>query len=179
MRTLSALLGVTWTATATTDDERLVVCTGGEPPLQLDEAAIEALHARGFRVAVETNGTVAAPASLDWICMSPKAGTDLVVTSGDELKLVFPQEGLAPVDVEHLAFDHLLLQPMDGPDRAANTAAAIGFDREGGRRSCADGTMACLSHRRRLTAIHANRLRHRFAAGVQPSIGSENADRIS
>ena len=124
---LAAAVERTWSATATSDDERLVVCTGGEPLLQLDEAAIEALHARGFRVAVETNGTVAAPAGLDWICMSPKAGTELVLTSGDELKLVFPQEGLAPVDVEHLAFDHLLLQPMDGPDRAANTAAAIDY----------------------------------------------------
>lgn len=107
------------------DGQRLVVCTGGEPLLQLDDELVTALHARGFRIAIETNGTLLPPAGIDWICMSPKAGADLVLTSGDELKLVYPQSGLAPADVEHLAFDHWFLQPMDGPDRAANTDAAI------------------------------------------------------
>jgi 7-carboxy-7-deazaguanine synthase (Cx14CxxC type) len=107
------------------DDHRLVVCTGGEPLLQLDEGLVVALHARGFRIAIETNGTLLPPAGIDWICMSPKAGADLVLTSGDELKLVYPQPGLLPEAVEHLAFEHRFLQPMDGPDRAANTEAAI------------------------------------------------------
>jgi 7-carboxy-7-deazaguanine synthase len=105
----------------------LVVCTGGEPLLQLDETAIEALHARGFEVAVETNGTQAAVPGLDWICVSPKAGAPLVQRSGDELKLVFPQPGLLPEALEGLDFRHLLLQPMDGPDRLANTAAAVAY----------------------------------------------------
>jgi 7-carboxy-7-deazaguanine synthase (Cx14CxxC type) len=106
-------------------DHRLVVCTGGEPLLQLDEAAIDALHERRFRVAVETNGTLAPSTGLDWVCVSPKAGAPLVVTSGDELKLVFPQEGAEPETFEALDFDHLFLQPMDGPDLAANTRRAI------------------------------------------------------
>lgn len=104
---------------------RLVVMTGGEPLLQLDAPLIEALHAQAFRVAVETNGTVAAPRGLDWICVSPKAGAETVQRSGDELKLVFPQPGLMPGEVEDWRFSHYFLQPMDGPDRAANTAAAI------------------------------------------------------
>ena len=107
--------------------ERLVVCTGGEPLLQLDEDAVEALHRRGFRVAVETNGTCAAPAGLDWVCVSPKARTEIVVTAGDELKLVYPQVGIEPEDVEHLDFDHFYLSPMDGPDRDANTARAVEY----------------------------------------------------
>jgi 7-carboxy-7-deazaguanine synthase (Cx14CxxC type) len=107
------------------DAHRMVVCTGGEPLLQLDDALVTALHARGFRVAIETNGTLLPPTSVDWICMSPKAGADLVLTEGDELKLVYPQPDLLPDAVEHLAFAHRFLQPMDGADRAANTAAAI------------------------------------------------------
>ncbi|WP_421118485.1 7-carboxy-7-deazaguanine synthase [Aquihabitans daechungensis] len=104
---------------------RLVVCTGGEPLLQLDEALVAALHERDFRIAIETNGTLLPPDGIDWICMSPKAGADLVLTTGDELKLVYPQPDLLPEAVEHLAFAHRFLQPMDGPDRAANTQAAI------------------------------------------------------
>lgn len=104
-----------------------VVLTGGEPMLQVDQALIDALHAAGFQIAIETNGTLAVPRSIDWICVSPKAGAPLVQRSGDELKLVFPQEGLAPEDLESLAFDHLLLQPMDGETRAENTEAALAY----------------------------------------------------
>ncbi|ARJ66673.1 7-carboxy-7-deazaguanine synthase [Magnetospirillum sp. ME-1] len=106
-------------------DTRTVVVTGGEPGLQLDTALVRALHARGFEIAIETNGTVELPDGIDWVCVSPKAGTRLKVTSGDELKLVFPQEGARPEDFESLDFAHFLLQPMDGPDREANTQAAI------------------------------------------------------
>jgi 7-carboxy-7-deazaguanine synthase (Cx14CxxC type) len=105
----------------------LVVCTGGEPLLQLDAAAIDALHAEGFEVAVETNGTQPAPAGLDWICMSPKAGAPTVLTSGHELKLVFPQPGAEPERYRRLAFAHFFLQPMDGPDRARNTELAVAY----------------------------------------------------
>ena len=104
-----------------------VVCTGGEPFLQLDETLIEALHARGFMIAVETNGTLPAPAGIDWICVSPKAGAALAQTSGDELKLVYPQPGREPATVEKLDFRHFFLQPMDGNQRAANTEAAIDY----------------------------------------------------
>ncbi|HSN98236.1 MAG TPA: 7-carboxy-7-deazaguanine synthase [Candidatus Nanopelagicales bacterium] len=104
-----------------------VVCTGGEPLLQLDEGLIEALHAEGFEVAVETNGTQAAPRGVDWICVSPKAGAELVVTAGDELKLVFPQEGAPPERFEHLAFEHFLLQPMDGLLRQRNTELSVRY----------------------------------------------------
>jgi 7-carboxy-7-deazaguanine synthase len=104
-----------------------VVCTGGEPLLQLDEAAIAALHDAGFAVAVETNGTQPDPGGLDWICVSPKAGAPLVLDSGDELKLVYPQTGASPEDFEQLAFERFLLQPMDGPEREKNTALAIEY----------------------------------------------------
>ncbi|MES1259258.1 MAG: 7-carboxy-7-deazaguanine synthase [Gemmatimonadota bacterium] len=107
--------------------KRYVVCTGGEPTLQLDAAVIDALHARDFEVAVESNGTLAMPAGVDWICISPKAGTTLVQTTGNELKLVFPQSGAEPTRFEHLGFDHFLLQPMDGPDREPNTQAAVAY----------------------------------------------------
>jgi 7-carboxy-7-deazaguanine synthase (Cx14CxxC type) len=106
---------------------RYVVCTGGEPLLQLDLPLIEALHARGFEVAVETNGTIEAPPELDWICVSPKAGAKLVQRSGDELKLVYPQKEIPPEEYEGLAFRHFFLQPMDGPDRAFNTEQAVRF----------------------------------------------------
>jgi 7-carboxy-7-deazaguanine synthase (Cx14CxxC type) len=106
---------------------RLVVLTGGEPLLQVDEALLAALHARHFRVAVETNGTQPAPAGLDWICVSPKAGAKLVLTRGQELKLVFPQPGARPPRFEGLDFEHFLLQPMDGPDVAENTKQAIAY----------------------------------------------------
>jgi 7-carboxy-7-deazaguanine synthase (Cx14CxxC type) len=106
---------------------RLVVLTGGEPLLQLDEALIAALHERGFSLALETNGTLAAPAGVDWICVSPKADAALAQTCGQELKLVYPQPGVDPARFEHLAFERFLLQPMDGPEREANTRAAIAY----------------------------------------------------
>jgi 7-carboxy-7-deazaguanine synthase (Cx14CxxC type) len=106
---------------------RLVVITGGEPMLQLDPPLIEELHARGFEVAVETNGTLPAPAGLDWICVSPKAGTEVVQRSGNELKLVWPQQGVDPNEIAGWRFDHFLIQPMDCTDRAAASAAAIDF----------------------------------------------------
>ena len=105
----------------------LVVCTGGEPLLQLDPPLIEALHAAGFEVAVETNGTLPRPAGLDWVCVSPKAGAELVLRRGDELKLIFPQAGVDPADFEHLPFTHFFLQPMDGPDRQRNTELAVQY----------------------------------------------------
>jgi len=107
--------------------ERLVVCTGGEPLLQLDALLLDALHGRGFRVAIETNGTIAAPDGIDWTCVSPKAGTELVLRRGDELKLVFPQPGIEPEEVEAFEFDHFFLQPMDGPAREENTARAVQY----------------------------------------------------
>lgn len=103
------------------------VCTGGEPLLQLDTALIHALHERGFEVAVETNGTIAAPLGLDWICVSPKADAVLAQTSGDELKLVYPQPRVDPARFEALEFDYFYLQPMDSAARAKNTEAAIAF----------------------------------------------------
>jgi 7-carboxy-7-deazaguanine synthase len=106
---------------------KYVVCTGGEPLLQVDEALITELHQRGFEVAVETNGTKPAPVSLDWICVSPKAGAPLVQRSGSELKLVYPQEKAPPQEFEGLDFRHFFLQPMDGPDTAANTERAIEY----------------------------------------------------
>jgi 7-carboxy-7-deazaguanine synthase len=108
-------------------DERFVVCTGGEPLLQLDEPLIRALHALHFRIAVETNGTLGVPPGVDWVCVSPKAGAALAVERGDELKLVFPQPRAEPERFEALAFDHFLLQPMDGPDRERNTALAVAY----------------------------------------------------
>jgi 7-carboxy-7-deazaguanine synthase len=104
-----------------------VVCTGGEPLLQLDSRLLEALHYRGFEVAVETNGTQPLVSGIDWVCVSPKADAPLVLNSGDELKLVYPQAGADPAGFEELEFDHFYLQPMDGPDREANTAAALNY----------------------------------------------------
>jgi len=112
---------------AASGGRRFVVCTGGEPLLQLDRAAIDALHARGFRIAVETNGTIAPPAGLDWICVSPKARADLILRSGDELKLVYPQEGAPPEQFGALDFRYFSLQPMDGPDRVRNTELAVRY----------------------------------------------------
>jgi 7-carboxy-7-deazaguanine synthase (Cx14CxxC type) len=106
---------------------KYVVCTGGEPLLQLDEKLIDELHARGFEVAVETNGTRPAPLSLDWVCVSPKAGAPLVQTTGSELKLVYPQENAPPEKFEQLEFRHFFLQPMDGPETARNTELAIDY----------------------------------------------------
>jgi 7-carboxy-7-deazaguanine synthase (Cx14CxxC type) len=105
----------------------LVVCTGGEPLLQIDAALIDALHDAGFEIAVETNGTIAAPQGLDWICVSPKADAEVVQSTGDELKLVYPQKLAPPERFEGLAFRHFFLQPMDGPARDANTAAAVAY----------------------------------------------------
>ncbi len=107
--------------------KRLVVCTGGEPLLQLDGNLVEAFHAAGFEIAVETNGTLAAASGIDWICVSPKAHSQLVQTSGQELKLVYPQVGVDPERFAALDFERFYLQPMDGPDRAANTEAAIAY----------------------------------------------------
>ena len=107
--------------------KKYVVCTGGEPLLQVDENLIAELHAHGFEVAVETNGTRPAPKSLDWICVSPKAGAPLVQTTGSELKLVYPQVDAPPEKFEELGFRHFFLQPMDGPDTADNTERAIEY----------------------------------------------------
>ncbi|MBK5940096.1 7-carboxy-7-deazaguanine synthase [Halochromatium roseum] len=107
--------------------QRFVVCTGGEPLLQLDEALVEALHAQGFEIAVETNGTQPAPAGIDWVCVSPKASAPLKLSAGNELKLVYPQPDAEPEHFVDLDFDHFLLQPMDGPDRERNTALAIDY----------------------------------------------------
>jgi 7-carboxy-7-deazaguanine synthase (Cx14CxxC type) len=123
--------------------ERFVVCTGGEPLLQLDDAAIDAFHQRGFAVAVETNGTQPAPRSLDWICVSPKARAGLVQKRGSELKLVFPQSDLDPASLENLDFQHFFLQPMDGPHLSANTRDAIAY---------------CLAHPRWRLSIQTHKL---------------------
>ena len=106
-------------------EHRLVVITGGEPMLQLDEALIDALHRHGFRIAVESNGTLPATPGIDWLCISPKAGTEVVQRSGNELKLVWPQQGIEPAEIEQWEFDHFLVQPMDGADRKAAIDAAI------------------------------------------------------
>lgn len=106
---------------------RFVVCTGGEPLLQLDGALIAALHERGYEVAVETNGTLEPPAGIDWLCASPKAGSRFVLRGGDELKFVYPQAGAEPADYEHLGFHHFSLQPMDGPMKQRNTELALRY----------------------------------------------------
>jgi 7-carboxy-7-deazaguanine synthase len=124
---LAAAVAKTWQGESHPRSRPYVVCTGGEPLLQLDDDAVSALHAEGFEVAVETNGTCAAPAGLDWICVSPKAGADVVLTAGHDLKLVYPQPGAEPERFEDLDFQHFLLQPMDGPDRVANTEAAVRY----------------------------------------------------
>jgi 7-carboxy-7-deazaguanine synthase len=122
---------------------KYVVCTGGEPLLQLDSELIEALHQRGFEVAVETNGTKTAPSALDWICVSPKAGAPFVQTSGNELKLVYPQENAPPEKFAELDFEHFFLQPMDGPETALNTERAIEY---------------CLAHPRWRLSIQTHKL---------------------
>jgi 7-carboxy-7-deazaguanine synthase len=121
---LAGAVEAAWTGGA---DHRLVVLTGGEPLLQVDEPLLAALHARRFSIAVETNGTLAAPAGLDWICVSTKADAALAQTRGDELKLVFPQPGVDPAAFVHLDFERFLLQPMDGPAQRENTEAAIAY----------------------------------------------------
>lgn len=109
------------------ESDRLVVCTGGEPLLQLDPALIQALHDRGFRIAVETNGTLTAPDGIDWLCVSPKANATVVQTSGQELKLVWPQKEVDPARFAGLDFERFYLQPMDGADRASATRACIDY----------------------------------------------------
>ena len=107
--------------------QKLAVLTGGEPLLQIDDAFLTALHEEGFEIALETNGTIIPPGGVDWICVSPKARSTLAVIGGNELKFVFPQSEAQPEDFESLAFDHFLLQPMDGPCREENTAAAVKY----------------------------------------------------
>ncbi|HUL69004.1 MAG TPA: 7-carboxy-7-deazaguanine synthase [Gemmatimonadales bacterium] len=125
---LAAAVAARWPANwDTSRASPYVVCTGGEPLLQLDSALIEALHGTGFEVAIETNGTLPVPAGVDWVCVSPKARAELVVRSGDELKLVFPQEGAEPEHYLGLDFTHFSLQPMDGSDRLANTRLALEY----------------------------------------------------
>ena len=122
---LAAAITKTWEPKTT--DGRFVVCTGGEPLLQLDADLTEALHAHGFKIAIETNGTRQPPDGVDWVCVSPKAGADLELNSGDELKLVFPQAGAEPELFETLNFKHFFLQPMDGPCGEANTKLAVDY----------------------------------------------------
>jgi 7-carboxy-7-deazaguanine synthase len=123
-QSLASAVAQQWPADAL---NKLVVCTGGEPLLQLDTILINALHDQGFRIAVETNGTLAAPAGIDWVCVSPKANAPLVQRSGQELKLVFPQILAKPEQFAHLDFEHFFLQPMDGPDQARNTQKTIDY----------------------------------------------------
>lgn len=125
---LARAVSQTWPAGQRSQRIRpLVVCTGGEPLLQLDEELVEAFHRAGFEVAVETNGTRIAPRGVDWVCVSPKAGAELVLRSGHELKLVFPQENAWPELYENLDFQHFFLQPMDGPSREENTRLAVRY----------------------------------------------------
>lgn len=121
---LAAAVAAAWTSPG---GRPFVVCTGGEPLLQLDQEAVDALHHHGFEVAVETNGTRPAPNGIDWTCVSPKGTAPLALTGGDELKLVYPQADAHPSRFEHLDFRRFLLQPMDGPDAAANTAATVAY----------------------------------------------------
>jgi 7-carboxy-7-deazaguanine synthase len=125
-RSLAQAVAAAW-PDGGSEGKRFVVCTGGEPLLQLDPALLDALHAEGFEVAVETNGTVDPPRGIDWLCVSPKADAPLLVREGNELKLVYPQDGAEPERFEALDFDHFFLQPMDGPTRDANTAAALSY----------------------------------------------------
>jgi 7-carboxy-7-deazaguanine synthase len=121
---LAAAVEAAWTGGP---NDRRVVCTGGEPMLQLDAAAVAALHARGFMIAMETNGTLAAEPGVDWICVSPKADAPVIQTSGQELKLVYPQDKAPPERFAHLDFERFYLQPMDGPDRERNTQLAVAY----------------------------------------------------
>jgi 7-carboxy-7-deazaguanine synthase (Cx14CxxC type) len=140
---LAAAVSAAWGAPRPDGGRPLVVCTGGEPLLQLDAPLVDALHAEGFDVAVETNGTRTPPPGLDWVTVSPKAGAELVLAAGDELKLVFPQRGAEPELFAHLSFRSFFLQPMDGPERDRNTAAAAAY---------------CLSHPRWRLGLQAHKL---------------------
>jgi 7-carboxy-7-deazaguanine synthase len=124
---LAAAVGAAWPGNGDSRARRFVVCTGGEPLLQLDAPLVAALHGEGFEVAVETNGTVPPPDGIDWLCLSPKADAELVITAGDELKLVYPQERGEPERYRELRFRHFFLQPMDGPERARNTRLALEY----------------------------------------------------
>jgi len=126
-RDLAVAVACRWPACPDQRARPFVVCTGGEPLLQLDGPLVDALHEAGFEVAVETNGTRRPPPGIDWVCVSPKARAELVVRSGDELKVVFPQEGLDPAALEGLDFRHFFLQPMDGPERERNTQSAVRY----------------------------------------------------
>jgi len=123
-RTLAAAIAACWGNGA---ENRYVVFTGGEPLLQLDGALVAAVHAQGFTIAIETNGTIAPPAGIDWICVSPKGTSQVVVTRGNELKLVYPQLQALPERYAHLDFEHFFLQPMDGPARVANTERIVRY----------------------------------------------------
>jgi 7-carboxy-7-deazaguanine synthase len=116
-----------WPANVSARARKLVVCTGGEPLLQMDSDVVHALHAQGFEIAIETNGTQMPPDGIDWICVSPKVGAPLVLTSGNELKLVYPQPGGEPERYADLAFEQFFLQPMDGPERERNTELALAY----------------------------------------------------
>ncbi len=140
---LADVISSCWEGRAGAASGKYVVCTGGEPLLQLDESVISELHARGFEVAVETNGTRPAPALLDWICVSPKAGADLVQRSGNELKLVFPQADATPEQFESLSFEHFFLQPMDGPNLEMNVSEAMTY---------------CMSHPRWRLSLQTHKL---------------------
>ena len=131
---LAAAVAQHWSAT-NTDAMAYVVCTGGEPLLQLDTPAIDALHAVGFEIGVESNGTIPAPEGIDWLCISPKGNAKLAQLTGDELKLVYPQleDSAQPRKFEHLAFQHFYLQPMDSPQREKNTAQAINYCKQNPR----------------------------------------------
>ena len=126
-KALARAVSAAWPSHAAPDAHKLVVCTGGEPLLQLDATAIAALREEGFEIAVESNGTVQPPPGIDWLCVSPKAHAELVVRAGNELKLVFPQEDAEPERFRGLDFEHFFLQPMDGPDRERNTQLAVEY----------------------------------------------------
>jgi 7-carboxy-7-deazaguanine synthase (Cx14CxxC type) len=140
---LAAAARRAWPAPLASHDRPFVVCTGGEPLLQLDPQLIGAFHAVGFEIAIETNGTIPVPAGIDWVCVSPKAGARLVVFDGDELKLVFPQDGAPPHKFEEFGFRHLFLQPMDGLQREFNTRLAVEY---------------CLAHPRWRLSIQTHKL---------------------
>jgi 7-carboxy-7-deazaguanine synthase len=132
-----------WPANVSARARKLVVCTGGEPLLQMDAAVVSALHAKDFEIAIETNGTQLPPDDIDWICVSPKVGAPLVLTSGNELKLVYPQPGGEPERFADLDFEQFFLQPMDGPDRERNTELALSY---------------CLSHPQWRLSIQTHKL---------------------
>lgn len=124
--TLANTVDSSWTGHSRSN-RKYVVCTGGEPLLQIDQPLIDALHRHGFEIAIETNGTIIAPNGIDWICVSPKAGNPLKQKNGQELKLVYPQKGFSPESFETLDFDNFFIQPMDGPDRVSNTNKAVSY----------------------------------------------------